>query len=49
MSDVLNIAVQCNSPEQLIALIAIMIFVLVFAILVIKGIIKLTGMVLSTH
>lgn len=48
MSDVLNIAVQCNSPEQLIALIAIMIFVLVFAILVIKGIIKLTGMVLST-
>lgn len=27
MSDVLNIAVQCNSPEQLIALIAIMIFV----------------------
>ena len=48
MSDVLNIAVQCNSPEQLIALIAIMIFVFALTVVVLKGIIRFTGMVLST-
>ena len=37
MSDVLNIAVQCNSPEQLIALIAIMIFVFALTVVVLKG------------
>ena len=48
MSDVLNIAVQCNSPEQLIALIAIMIFDFALTVVVLKGIIRFTGMVLST-
>lgn len=48
MSDVLNIAVQCNSPEQLIALIAIMIFVFALTVVVLKGIIRFAGMILST-
>ena len=48
MSDALNIAVQCNSPVQVIALVAIIIFLICFTKITTKSIIKITGMVLST-
>ena len=48
MSDVLNIAVQCNSLVQIIALMVIIVFLMRFINIFSTSVIKITGMVLST-
>ena len=48
MSDVLNIAVQCSSPVQIVALVVIIVFLMRFLNIFSTSVIKITGMVLST-
>jgi len=45
MSDALNIAMQCNGPVQVIALVAIIIFLICFTKITTKSIIKITGII----
>ena len=46
MSDVLNIAVQCSSPVQIIALVVIIVFLMRFVNIFSTSVIKITGRVL---